>query len=68
MSTANEAPARRQSLATVVEAADFLNVSRATVYAEMERGNLAWIKVAGCRRIRWSDLDAYVAKNSHGAA
>lgn len=56
----------RPVLATVVEGANYLNVSRSKVYQMMYNGMLPFVKLGGSRRIRWSDLEKLVAENLVG--
>jgi excisionase family DNA binding protein len=43
-------------LLTVPEAAKFLAVSRPKIYEMMDRGELAYVKLGRCRRIRRCEL------------
>lgn len=54
-------------LATVLEAANYLTVSRSKVYQMMDAGLLPWVKLGASRRIRWADLEKLVADNLVGA-
>lgn len=53
-------------LLTIEDAMQFLAVSRATVYAIMDAGHLAYVKVGRCRRIPRKALVAYAAANVAG--
>lgn len=48
--------------ADVEGVADFLAVSRRTVYALMEGGVLPYIKVGRCRRLPWRAVREYAAR------
>jgi excisionase family DNA binding protein len=48
-------------LAKIGQAAEFLNLSRSMVYVLLDKGELPYIRIGRCRRIRWSDLQAFVA-------
>jgi excisionase family DNA binding protein len=48
-------------LATVPEAAEFLSVSKGTIYNLMERGELKYAKIGRNRRIPWAALKALAA-------
>jgi excisionase family DNA binding protein len=52
----------------VDEAADYLTVSRRTLYREMDRKVLRWTVVRGRRRIRRSELERYLRVNERGRA
>jgi excisionase family DNA binding protein len=52
----------------VDEAADYLTVSRRTLYREMDRKALRWTVVRGRRRIRRSELERYLRVNERGRA
>lgn len=54
-------------LATVVEVAEYLSVSRSKVYMMMDAGELAFVKLGASRRVRWSDVEKLVAENLIGA-
>jgi excisionase family DNA binding protein len=43
----------------VVEAAQYLGVSRITVYAMMKRGDLPYLQIGGSRAIPLTELRAY---------
>jgi excisionase family DNA binding protein len=45
--------------ATVAEAAAYLRLCRATIYALMDGGKLAYAKFGGARRIAWQALRDY---------
>ena len=47
---------RRQGLATIKEACDFLTVGHVTVYAMIRDGQLASTKIRNARRIPWDAL------------
>lgn len=47
-------------LLRVPEVAENLGISRAKVYELMAAGELRSVKIGGCRRVRASDLVAYV--------
>jgi excisionase family DNA binding protein len=51
----------QDGLATIPEGMRFLGIGRATIYALMHDGSLAWAKVGPCRRIPWGALRAYAA-------
>jgi len=53
-----------EQLLTVKEAADILNISRATIYLIMAESKLPYVKVRGGRRIRKEDLEMYIQKNT----
>lgn len=53
-------------LATVLEASQYLNVSRSKVYQMMDAGLLPWVKLGASRRIRWADLERLVSDNLVG--
>lgn len=44
-------------LATVVDAAEYLNVGRSTIYGLMDVGKIAYVKIGRCRRIPWEELE-----------
>jgi excisionase family DNA binding protein len=51
-----------ERLLTVAEVATFLGVSRATIYALVERGDLAHVRVTNAIRIRPADAAAFIAR------
>ncbi|WP_069626856.1 helix-turn-helix domain-containing protein [Streptomyces niveus] len=59
MSTVIAAPVDRL-LYKPEEAAEALSLGRSTVYELMAAGALKYVKQGRCRRIRRSDLEAYV--------
>ena len=52
--------------ARIMEAADFLNVSRATIYVLMNDGTLPSKKIGRSRRIPWNGLREYAASDLLG--
>ena len=54
------APRTRSRVATPEQAAEFLQVSRSTIYEMMRLGDLASVKVRRCRRIPWAVLERIV--------
>jgi len=59
-------PGEKQEWFTPAEAAEYLRVSRQTIYNYMEDGSLPYYKLksGGGRRIRRSDLDALLKQPS----
>ncbi len=55
---------KSEGLARVCEAERFLSLSRATVYALMERGELEYVKIGRSRRIPWKALEELVVRNT----
>lgn len=51
-------------LVTIPEAQAMLSVSRASIYALMNRGELAWVKIGKSRRIRVDSLTKLVDRNT----
>jgi excisionase family DNA binding protein len=47
-------------LLDVNEAAEYLTVSRATLYREVKRGKLVAVKVGASTRFRRSELERYI--------
>jgi excisionase family DNA binding protein len=54
-------------LATVPQAAEFLGLSRGTIYNLMERGELRYAKIGRNRRVPWAALKALAAASIVGA-
>jgi excisionase family DNA binding protein len=54
-------------LLKVPEVAEQLGISRAKVYELIAAGTLRSVKVGGCRRIRASDLHAFVDQLSESS-
>jgi excisionase family DNA binding protein len=54
---------RPPPLATVLDVARHLSVSRGKVYQMMEAGQLPYARLGRCRRIAWKDVDAFVARS-----
>ena len=55
----------RKFLFTLVEAAELLSISRATLYREMSKGELESIYVGGRRLVPHAVLAAYVRRLMH---
>lgn len=50
-----------EHLLRITEVADRLGLGRTTVYALIQRGDLASVRIGGSRRVRESDLLAFMA-------
>ncbi len=55
---------KNDQLIGVPEAAKFLGISKGKLYLMMEAGELEYIKLGKCRRIRWSALEALVERST----
>jgi excisionase family DNA binding protein len=55
-------------LLDVQQAAEYLTVSRATLYREVKRGKLTIVKVRGMTRLRVSELDRYLRASERTSA
>lgn len=55
-------------LGTVSAVAAYLDVSRSKVYAMMEAGLLAYVKLGKSRRIPWDAVTNLVSQNTVGVA
>jgi len=53
-----------QRLQPVSAVAAFLCLSRSKVYAMMDAGELAYVKLGKSRRVRWSDVAALIDANT----
>jgi excisionase family DNA binding protein len=62
------APQRGSGLATVRDAEQFLNLSRATIYGLMDKGDLRYSKIGKSRRIPWDAILELVQKTTVGTA
>jgi excisionase family DNA binding protein len=60
------ARAARTPLATVAEVARYLSISRSKLYQIMDNGTLPYIKMGKSRRMRWDDVESFIAKNRIG--
>jgi phage terminase Nu1 subunit (DNA packaging protein) len=60
---------KKQCLVPPEQAAEHLNVTTRTLANWRSRGtpNVPFSKIGRCVKYRLSDLDAYIAKNSHNA-
>lgn len=58
--------ANSDTLVKVPQAAEWLGVSRSTVYMLMERGKLPYVLIGRCRRLRVSDLIRLVESSTRG--
>jgi excisionase family DNA binding protein len=52
-----------EGFATIREAMTYLSISRATLYALMDAGDLPYAKFRRCRRIPWQALREYATRN-----
>ena len=53
-------PKENSPLARVQEVADYLALSRTKLYQMMDAGELPYLRLGRCRRIRWADVHAFV--------
>jgi excisionase family DNA binding protein len=68
MNTAREkADSDASALATVREVADYLSLSRSKLYGLMYSGQLPYVKLGKCRRIRWADVASLIQQSTIGA-
>jgi excisionase family DNA binding protein len=56
--------AQDSRLLTAQQVADFLGVSRSHVYHLMQNQRLTHIRIGGSLRVRQSDVENYIAKNT----
>ena len=55
-----------QKLVRISEAAEFLSVSRSSVYGMMASGVLPFVKLGRSRRVRWADVFRLIERNTIG--
>lgn len=70
--TAKLSPSRtvasdRRPLASAIEIAQFLGVSRGQIYGLMDSGQLPFYRVGSLRRVRWDDVDKLLAESTVAA-
>lgn len=53
-------------LLTVIEAADYLRVSKSTIYSWVEKNRLPCLRAGTLLRFKQSDLDAWLAGRERG--
>lgn len=53
-------------LVNVKKAAERLSISKSGVYNLMDSGQLAWVRIGSARRVRESDIDDLIRRNTHG--
>lgn len=61
------APRPKQKFLTTDEAADYLEVSRNTLYRYMREGHVAFHMIGGKRKLALDDLDEFINRNHVGA-
>jgi excisionase family DNA binding protein len=64
--TATKDSTTRCGLARIDEACNFLAMSRAAVYAFMDKNELKYVKLGKSRRIPWSELEALIERSTVG--
>ena len=52
-----------EKLLTLQEAAEKLQISRATIYRHMKNNILKTVKIGGARRVRQTDLEDLISKS-----
>lgn len=62
----NAQPKQKQGMASVPEVAEYLKLSRSTVYRAINAGEIKSTILGTARRINWSDV--YALSRSHGAS
>jgi excisionase family DNA binding protein len=62
--SAGELEEAHREFATVGEVADYLRLSRATVYKLMGSGELEYVKLVGSRRIPWTAVTRLIDRNT----
>jgi excisionase family DNA binding protein len=58
----------RTGVARVSEAAEFLRMSRASIYAMMNDHTLESVRIRGSRRISWASLERVAAQGTVAAS
>jgi len=61
-----EAIERKHRFATVQEVADYIRLSRPTIYRLLREGKIPSRLVGGSRRIDWADVDRYLDECAAG--
>lgn len=61
-----QCPSRKAAFSTSKDAASYLAICTSHLYNLMERGELPYIKIGSCRRIRPEDLNRFVAASTIG--
>src|SRR4051812_31698238 len=61
--TANDEAARPRQLLTVGQAAAMLALGRSKLYALMDAGELAYVKMGKSRRVRLADVEALIERS-----
>ena len=61
------APKPKQKFLTTDEAADYLEVSRNTLYRYMREGQVAYHHIGGKRKLALNDLEEFINRNHNGA-
>ena len=56
-------PRENQALLKASQIANILNISKAFAYKLMQTGQIRSVRIAGARRVRHADLDAYIQEN-----
>ncbi len=57
-------PTKQSQLLKVEQVLELLNVSRATLYREIERGHIHRIYVSGCPRFDRREIEAYIQRHT----
>ena len=57
-----------EKIMTINEVAEYLKISRGTVYNLMEKGDLPFFKVSNLTRFKMSDVIQYVERQSNAQA
>ena len=51
-----------------MEAADALRISRSSIYRLFDAGQLAWVQIGACRRVKSAEIERFIAAHTEAAS